>query len=291
MTDIWIVGPVTLDRIRDVNGEWRGPGGVAYYGSLAASRMGCSVGVSTVLARSHEDLLLAELREAGIDVQFSWSESTTTFVNSYLEGLDDRRQELIAKARPILPRDLSTSGTRLWYFGPLSRSDIATDSFEAARKRGGQLALDAQGLLRRVDGQRVVQAPNARLNAILSDVDFLKLTETELHAATGNSVAQEAMTELSHNGPQEIVVTMGSAGSLVMVDGRFLRIPSYYVGPLLDTTGCGDTYFATYLSARLQNEDPEWAGRLAAVAAALKATRRGGPTATRSQIERLAKRS
>ncbi len=288
MTDMSIVGPVTLDRIRDERVEWTGPGGVPYYAALAAVQMGCRVNVSTVLAKEHEDILLTELRKAGVDLRVSWSESSTMFVNSYLEG-DDRSQELIAVARPIRPSDLNQDDTLLWYFGPLSRTDIAPDCFEAARERGGRLALDGQGLIRRVDGHRVLFGRNANFTAMLPTIDFLKLTERELYVATGNPALREAMMALVQNGAKDIVVTRGSAGSCIVANGRFFQIPSFPAAPLQDTTGCGDTYFAVYLCARLKDEEPEWAGRLAAAAAALKATRRGGLTATRSQIERLAK--
>ncbi len=41
----------------------------------------------------------------------------------------------------------------------------------------------------------------------------------------------------------EVIITLGSEGSLVYVDDTFYEIPAYPPHEVVDATGCGDTYW------------------------------------------------
>jgi sugar/nucleoside kinase (ribokinase family) len=71
----------------------------------------------------------------------------------------------------------------------------------------------------------------------------------------------------------EVLLTLGSRGSYVLVDGTLERIPARrLVGPV-DPTGAGDTFAATYLAARAGGLPPVESAHeaTAAVAAFLEA--------------------
>ena len=55
-------------------------------------------------------------------------------------------------------------------------------------------------------------------------------------------------------------------------------------GEIVDSTGCGDTYLAAYLSRRLAFDAPERAGRFAAAAAALSLEREGAFRASEADV-------
>jgi sugar/nucleoside kinase (ribokinase family) len=95
---------------------------------------------------------------------------------------------------------------------------------------------------------------------VLRHVSVLKLAEDEAQALVGEPDT-DALRSL---GVPEVVVTLGSRGSLVLAEGRLERVPAQAVGGRVDPTGAGDAFFAAYLVSR--------AAGYASVAAAGRAT-------------------
>jgi sugar/nucleoside kinase (ribokinase family) len=58
--------------------------------------------------------------------------------------------------------------------------------------------------------------------------------------------------QLADMGVKEVIITLGSYGSLIYCEGRFYEVPAYKPEVLVDATGCGDTYSTGYLWMRLQ---------------------------------------
>ena len=69
---------------------------------------------------------------------------------------------------------------------------------------------------------------------------------------------------------KEVVVTLGSYGSLILAEGKFYEIPAYEPHDIVDATGCGDTYSAGYLWCRSQGKGYDESGRFAAAMCTLK---------------------
>ncbi|MBO7210738.1 MAG: ribokinase, partial [Methanobrevibacter sp.] len=52
-----------------------------------------------------------------------------------------------------------------------------------------------------------------------------------------------------------LVITNGSKGSRILcVNGESIKINAVKCNNIVDATGCGDTYMAAYISARLKNK-------------------------------------
>jgi adenosine kinase len=73
-----------------------------------------------------------------------------------------------------------------------------------------------------------------------------------------------------------LVVTLGSEGSRIYVDGFVLDIPSVKPAALVDPTGCGDAYRAGLLYGIAHGWDWQQTGRLASLLGSLKIASRGG---------------
>jgi adenosine kinase len=86
---------------------------------------------------------------------------------------------------------------------------------------------------------------------------------------------------------KSLVVTLGSQGSRIHVDGKVLEIPAAPARAVRDPTGCGDAYRAGLLYGIAQGLDWPTTGRLGAVMGALKIEHAGAQrhTPTRAQIE------
>ena len=63
-------------------------------------------------------------------------------------------------------------------------------------------------------------------------------------------------------------ITMGTLGSMLIDNGRQIKIPAYEVGRVVDTTGAGDQYAAGVLFGVSQGRSLEECGRLGSLAAA-----------------------
>ena len=82
-----------------------------------------------------------------------------------------------------------------------------------------------------------------------------------MEVLTGLSDPHEAARRLHEWGVKEVLVTLGSMGSLIFNGTDFFRIPAYKPAQVVDATGCGDTYTIGYLYQRVSGTGIEEAGR------------------------------
>jgi adenosine kinase len=74
---------------------------------------------------------------------------------------------------------------------------------------------------------------------------------------------------------EALIVTLGSAGSMIYTGGRTLNIPSAKPKAVIDPTGCGDAYRAGLIHGLLRGLDWETIGRTASLMGAMKIESRG----------------
>jgi len=90
-----------------------------------------------------------------------------------------------------------------------------------------------------------------------------------LQQKTGLTVAEVASQV------EALIVTMGSAGSVIYTGGRTLTIPSAKPTAVIDPTGCGDAYRAGLIHGLMRGLDWETIGRTASLMGAIKIESRG----------------
>jgi sugar/nucleoside kinase (ribokinase family) len=293
MFDVCAVGHVTRDVIRiQGRAEREQPGGAAYYAAMALASLGLKAAVVTRMALRDEDALLSGLRAAGVTVFCRASRSTTFFENTYPEGASGGRVlRPGAVAGALSARDLEGVRARGFLLDPLTHAHAFAAFLKAVRPRAGLVALEAQGLVRKLFCAGVPAAVRQRALRGLDAVDILKADEDEARALTGAGDAATAARLLGALGPREVVVTRAGRGALVWARGRVVPIPAMAPARAVDATGCGDTFLAGYLARRLETEDPQECGRFAAALAALKLSGYGPFTGTRQDVERMLARA
>src|SRR5690606_26676985 len=111
-------------------------------------------------------------------------------------------------------------------------------------------SLDVQGFLRIVQDENVLAKDWAEKYEALPYVDILKANDAELEVLTGCRDIREGAMSIAALGVNEVIVTLGSKGSLIYTGGVFCEIPAYTPNQVVDATGCGDTYMAGYLYKR-----------------------------------------
>ena len=72
------------------------------------------------------------------------------------------------------------------------------------------------------------------------------LDKLDLAFVSGNQEAIETLRPISYQIDTVIVVTLGAAGSVAVVNGRVYSQPAVLVSNPLDTTGCGDAFQAAF---------------------------------------------
>lgn len=269
--DICVIGHITRDIIRVGRTTKATPGGTAYYTSIALRRLGLKVAVVTKVAQVDRATLLRDLKGERVEVFCKESKSSSLFENEYgVEDLDTRLQRIRSIGNPFSRKDVEKIMATLFHVGPLTSRDIPVDLLGQLASRKKIVSLDVQGMLRPARVGAVSEEDWPEKQKGLACVDILKADEKEALVLSEEKVVERAAAALASLGPKEVIVTMGSQGSLVYAEGALHRIPCYSPRKTKDPTGCGDTYVAGYLYQRLKGTAPEMAGRFAAAMATLK---------------------
>ncbi|MFQ5961438.1 MAG: PfkB family carbohydrate kinase [Candidatus Methylomirabilales bacterium] len=286
MFDVCVIGHVTKDVIRTHDHVAREmPGGTAYYTSMALKGLGLDVAVVTKVAREDQTHLLNALKNAGIAVFCQESNQTTTFENIYLgENFDVRIQRVTAIASPFSPHDMPHIAAAIFHVGPLTDHDISLELLQHLARRDNRISLDVQGLVRRIKDGEVTERDWQEKETGLGEIDILKADENEARILSGENDVEKGATTIAGFGPQEIIITCGSRGSLILAEGGFHRIPPVPARTVVDPTGCGDTYMAGYMYQRLKSRDIDTAGKFGALVATANLERFGAFSGSEEEL-------
>jgi sugar/nucleoside kinase (ribokinase family) len=287
MYDICCIGHITLDKVITGKGTVHMAGGTSFYFSNAIRSMEIRYQLITTLAKE-EMYIISELRGEGIEVHVtSFSAHTVYFENDYSEGMDNRTQRVLQQSAPFIAEQLTNISARIFHLGPLLAGDIPLETIEALSKKG-RVSLDVQGYLRRVENKKVFLNDWIEKKEALPFVHILKANEPEMYALTGSTDVRKAAVMLFDWGVKEIIITLGSRGSVIYNGAEFFEIPAYSpVTSVVDATGCGDTYMAGYLYQRIKGKGYQQAGEFAAAMATLKIESSGPFTGIEKNVHDL----
>jgi len=284
--DICCIGHITLDKVVTKRSAVFMAGGTAFYFSNALSRMDVRYRLVTAVA-SDGMAAVRNLRLAGVDVTVLPSAHTVYFENIYGENQDHRTQRVLRTADPFPAAGLPEAGARIFHLGPLLADDMPPGLIPALAAKG-RVSLDAQGYLRKVVDQRVVPVDWPEKMEALRHVSILKTNEAEMAVLTGQAGIRQGARILADWGVSEVVITLGSQGSVVYTEQRFHDIPAYApTTSVVDATGCGDTYMAGYLYQRNKGIPAQGAGEFAAAMATLKIEASGPFNGTEDDVLEL----
>lgn len=270
MRDICCIGHITKDKIVTPQNTVYMAGGTSFYMAWGINQLPPKASFQLVTKMAREDMAEVEkMQRAGIDVVCYESRNTVFFENKYGENSNNRTQRVLAKADPFCIDEVRNLDAKIFHLGTLLNDDFAPDLVEYLSTKG-RISIDVQGYLREVRGESVNAIDWKDKEHILACTDILKLNEHEMEVITSYKNPRTVAIELSHMGVKEVVITLGSYGSLIYSDGKFYEIPAYEPSKLVDATGCGDTYSTGYLYCRSQGLGIEESGKFAAAMCTLK---------------------
>ena len=270
MNYICCIGHITLDKIVTPKQTIYMPGGTSYYYSHGMSHLKDFKNYKLVTALAESEMKAVEdIRAKGIEVQVIPSRKTVYFENVYGEDQNNRTQRVLAKADPFTIEGLQQVEANIYHLGSLLSDDFSLEVIKYLSTKG-RLSVDAQGYLREVRGEKVYAVDWEDKIEALKYIDILKVNEHEMEVLTGYSVPELAALKLAEWGVKEVLITLGSLGSLIYAENKFHHIPAYPPKEIVDATGCGDTYMAGYLYMRNKGASYEEAGCFAAAMSTLK---------------------
>jgi sugar/nucleoside kinase (ribokinase family) len=263
VSSLAVCGNVAIDHI---DGRPPKVGGGPYHCGQGLRLLERRGRIVTKCAPKDRSLLVPPLAALGVPVTVVDAERTAEF-GLYYEG-EHRRTEILALGDPWRPDDLvGLEGLEWVHVAPLARSDFPAETLGELAK-GRRVSYDGQGLV------RCAEVGPVRLDAaydpgVLRHISFLKLAEEEAATILPN-FSEESVFAL---GVPEVVLTLGSRGSVVYANGQSVPVPCR---PILgvDLTGCGDAFAVGYLAARSDGVGPIGAARRATALVALLLTNR-----------------
>ena len=260
-----VIGPVTRDLIVIGGEKSEKIGGATYFQSFVFEEFYTDY---VALVNCSDEGLVSGFPDLS-KVRIIKKEDTHFFINDYPDSNNrDVRIQLSNFAYiPILPSDLDgilPDEIDGFVLNPLNRYDFPPETVEYLKTFGVPIFLSVQGFLRipneQVNENYTIKLDNFdELQGILSNVNAIFLDE-----------AEENIIGLDYD-VDEFVITDGSNGSRV-VAGDEIRIDAVRCDDVVDTTGCGDTYMAAYVSQRIKGKSKKEAGNMASLIASKKIT-------------------
>lgn len=286
MYDICSIGHITRDKIVTPDKTVYMAGGTAFYMTYGISHLPKKVSyqlVTKVGEESKEDI--EKIRTLGWDTVCYPSRHTVFFENIYGKDQNGRTQKVRAKADPFTLEDVKPLEARVFHLGSLLADDFAPEVVEYLATKG-TISIDAQGYLREVVNEDVHAVSWKDKERILRCTGMLKLNESEMVSIAGSSDTHEVGKKLAAIGVGEVIMTLGSYGSVIYDGDRFYDIPAYQPRVVVDATGCGDTFSTGYAWCRVQGMGIEEAGRFASAMCSLKLEHSGPFDGSMEDIER-----
>lgn len=256
MQKLAVAGNVAVDRI---DGRPPSPGGCPSFAALALRMLGREGQILTRYAAKDDNLFQPVLSGLGVPVTTLPADSTQGFGFRY-DG-EHRAMTVDAIGQPWAPADAAVLDPDVgWvHVAPLLRSDFPADALAALADDGRVLSYDGQGLVRVPEiGPMRVDAAFDR--AVLESISVLKLAEDEAVVLADGPFGEEHARAL---GTPEILVTFGSEGCALYIDGQDEHVPAAWPVLGVQTTGAGDVFMVGYVAARSDGEEPRAAAELA----------------------------
>lgn len=268
------IGHITHDRIVTPQFTAEMPGGTAYY--FARALQDIAPGQFSIVTSVGEDerQVVEQLKKEGVEIFNHPCRCSVFFENRYGNNLDDRTQRVLAKAAPFDIECLHDLEADYFHLGTLLADDFDLEVIKYLSSKG-KVSVDIQGYLRRVEGEEVIHQDYPLKKEAMKYISILKANEKEMEVLTGRDDPERAASILAGWGCPEVVLTLGSKGSLILHEGLFYEIPAYAPEAVVDATGCGDTYMAGYLYMRDKGEPIDKCGRFAAAMCSLKLACKG----------------
>lgn len=263
------------------------PGGKGANQAVAAARLGADVSMLGRVGRDNfGDFLINNLKLNKVDTRLVQRDDAST--GAAIIVVDANGQNSIVLS-PGANRKVASTDVERASFQDFSllllQLEIPTPTVFSAARRA------------KANGVRILlnPAPAKELpDELIALADFLIPNETELSLLTGREVtdlpsAEAAARKLRERGAQNVIVTLGSKGALIVTAEEVTHVDAFPVN-VADTTAAGDAFIGGFATKLLESASSlEDAARYACACGALAATKFGAQPSlpTKKEVERF----
>ena len=181
-------------------------------------------------------------------------DDTHYFINRYpdINNNDIRIQSSNFADIPITKNDLEgilPDEIDAFILNPLNAYDFPLETVDYLKSFNVPIYMSIQGFLRYPgekideDNYSIALKNSDETEKIISSVEALFLDESEYSILVGEN-------DINDFNISEIIITNGSKGSRIISDKEY-KIEAVKCDNVIDSTGCGDTYMAAYISKKL----------------------------------------
>ena len=247
-----LIGPVCEDLIIIGDEKHSKVGGASFYQSFVYEEFYNDY--LAIVNASNRDLI-NEFPDRS-KVKLILKEDTHYFINEYPNkgNLDNRIQSTNFANVPILKDELKVIFDEFdmdidaFVLNPLNRNDFPQETIEYLNSFNVPLFVSLQGFLRsKGENNSIVLGYDEEVERVISFSDGLFMDEYEFSLVSDNSFND-----------CEVIITKGSRGSEILLKRENkveeISVDAVKCENVLDATGCGDTYMASYLSCRLKGK-------------------------------------
>ena len=247
-----VIGPVTRDLIINGNTRESKIGGASYFQSYVFEKY-CPDYICIINCADYD--ALSEFPDSA-KVRVLEKDDTHYYINRYLSP-DLRIQSSNFADIPISVSDLEDILADIeeidaFVLNPLNSFDFPLETVEYLKSFDADIYISLQGFLRQALEKTDEDAYSIDLKLTqdavskISDIDGLFLDEAE---------ASILFKDNSYNdfNISQIVITNASKGSRIIADRQY-KIDAVKCDNIADSTGCGDTFMAAYISKKLKGE-------------------------------------
>ena len=232
------------------------PGGGVYYSARVLAQLHADAHVAAACAADDRETLLPALEAFGLPLRWYESRATTAYSFRYQGDRRLMRQEAVGDPWPPARAIEAVAGATWVAVCALVRTDFPEETLAVLAAGGRQILIDAHGLVRT---PALGPLRTAKIGGALRHTRILKLNDEEARILVGTTHPEQ----LRSLGVPEVILTLGSRGSVVVTPTLIERVPVVAVDGHVDPTGAGDTFSAAYLAARAVGADSVEAARSA----------------------------
>ena len=243
-----VIGPVTKDLIITKDNKQSKTGGAVYFQSFVFEEFFKDY---LIITNCSDATLINDFPDPD-KVKLIKKDTTHYFINEYPNNDDFRLQYSNFANIPITENDLSSilpEYIDAFIINPLNSHDFSKEVIDYLKSFDVPVLMSLQGFLRypskkiNDDNYSISLRFTPEIIDLISNIEGLFLDESEAEILFENN-------DFKDFNINEIVVTNGSKGSRVLADKEY-KISAVICDDIVDSTGCGDTYMAAYISKKL----------------------------------------
>lgn len=272
-----LLGSLTKDRIIINNSRKDCLGGAVYYQSFVYDNF--KLDYLGGLTLSSDDIELLNEFSNTDSIKPIFKDETINFINEYCDkNSDERKQSSNFSNIPIEINDIKSiideNDFDAIILNTILKTDFKYETYEYLKSLNIPIYLSIQGLLRDCDDNgNIILKYNTEINKIISNIQSLFLDQFEAKLIFNDLSIGDIARKLSNDfNINEVIITCGSGGSLIYLkdNNEIYKIKAIKPEKIIDSTGCGDTYMASYISRRLSGHNCKDSGLFASLCATIK---------------------